>query len=269
MKSIAFLFAVLVFNSCTLSEGGYPGAKAEKATVAVPDYPADRPALAAWLLVHEENGKRETEELAKDAKSATFVFEKNRCSPVLFYPLNTGSIRYFKPAGCIYPFSNHATWDGGFGAELLFDLLTKPNDGYSSTELRSFCGRFNWARFQTEVADLCAGESVFNPWEMDTEKLKTALTSGKFSKTRLKAAAKPVTVGNTNGDFFQAYVPSAVIAAEPASGEFSFAYRAAAENTVFDGTSVFLVCPPQYPKTTGEVNYRLALLPLPLYNQRE
>jgi hypothetical protein len=241
----------------------------EKATVAIPDYPADRPQLAAWLVVHEKNGNPVATVLSKDAKSATFVFDKNRCSPVLFYPLNADSIRYFKPAGCIYPFSNQATWDGGYGTELLFDLLTKPNDGYSSTELRSFCERFNWARFQTEVADLCAGESGFNPWEMNKEKLKTALVSGKFSKTTLKAAAKPVTVGNANGNFFQAYVPSAVIAAEPVSGEFSFAYRAAAENTVFDGTSVFLVCPPQYPKTTGEINYRLAIMPLPLYNQRE
>jgi hypothetical protein len=274
MKSIAFLqaaFAVVLFTSCAFADGGFSGAKTEQVTISLPDYPEDRPQLAAWLLVHEENGSPVADVLAKDTKSATLVFDKNRFAPVLVFPLNTYSkesaafIRFFKPAGSIYPFSCQATWDGGFGAQLLLDLLTKPGDEYSTAELRSFCERFNWARFQTEVADLCTKDSAFNPWEMNKEKILASLTSGKFSKTTLKAAIKPVTVGGVSGSFFQAYVPAPVITAD--SGEFAFGYSASGENMVFDGAAVFLVCPPIHPGTTGGSKYRLALMPPSLYAQ--
>jgi hypothetical protein len=283
MKSIAFfqahlapaVFAVVLFTSCSFADGAFTSTKTEPVTVFLPDYPEDRPPLAAWLLVREKNGMPIAEVLAKDTKSATLVFDKNRFAPVLFFPLNTGQdskggaayVSFFKPGGCIYPFSHQATWDGGFGAQLLLDLLTKPNDQYNTAELRSFCERFNWARFQTEVADLCVKDSAFNPWEMDTEKLVTSLASGKFSKTRLKAAVKTVTVGGTNGfaGFFQTYVPAVVLTAK--SGEFTFGYNAVGENIVFDGTTVFLICPPSHPGTTGGTNYRLALMPPPLYTQ--
>jgi hypothetical protein len=109
------------------------------------------------------------------------------------------------------------------------------------------------------VADLCTNGSLFNPWEMDMKKVMTSLTAGKFSKTGLKAAAKPVTVGGASGSYFQAYIPAAVVDAE--SAEFSFGYLATADNTVFDGDAVFLVCPPPHPGTTGLVNYQLTRMP--------
>jgi hypothetical protein len=49
--------------------------------------------------------------------------------------------------------------------------------------------------------------------------------------------------------------------------EFSFDYCTADENTVFDGVSVFMVCPPVRPGATGETRYRLALMPTPLYTE--
>jgi hypothetical protein len=274
MKSIAFLqaaFVVVLFTSCAFADGGFSGAKTERVTISLPDYPDDRPQPAAWLLVHEENGSPVAEVLAKDTKSATLVFDKNRFAPVLVFPLNTYSkesaayTRFFKPAGCIYPFSLQATWDGGFGTQLLLDLLTKPGDEYSTAELRSFCERFNWTRFQTEVADLCTKDSTFNPWEMNKEKILASLASGKFSKTKLKATAKSVTVSGVEGSYFQAYVPASVITAD--SGEFSFGYNTTGENRLFDGAAVFLVCQPSHPGTTGGTKYRLAHMPPSLYAQ--
>jgi hypothetical protein len=252
MKSIAFLqahlapavFAVFLLTSCVFTDSGFTDTKTVRVTILFPDYPADRPEATAWLLVHEKNGSPATQVLTKDTKLATLMFDKNRTAPVLLYPLNTeANVSFFKPAGCIYPFSLHATWDGGFGAQLLFDMLTNPGDKQSTTE------RFNWTRFQTEVADLCAKDNAFNPWEMDTEKLVSSIESGKFSKTKLKAAAKTVTVSGAEGSFFQTYIPAAVLTSE--SGSFKFGYNATGENIVFDGTAVFFIFP------TGGTNYRL------------
>jgi hypothetical protein len=266
-----------------MSETGLPGAATEEARFSLPSYPGDRPPLFGWLVVREEGGVRHSSFLPPGAQWAELRVDKNLPAPVLFFPLAVlsdsppdaqSAVRFFKPAGCVYPASLQATWPGGFCAQVCMDILTNPGDPAS---LRALCNGFNWRRFQEEVASLTAAEETVNPWEMDIVKISAAIVGGKFTKTALKPAAKTVTVaeGTTlpapNSLLFQSYVPSPPLDISPilntaplndpssprGAAGLTFAWCPGNE-LVFDGRSVFLV-------NSGQTGYRLALMPIKAY----
>jgi hypothetical protein len=221
------------------------------------------PSLTGWLLVYEQNGKEVWRVLPPETQTTSLTMPKNRVVPVLLYPLtavaegSSGQFRFFKPAGCIYPFSPYASWQDGFGAQLLLDILTSSSGDYENH--RAFCARFNWRRFQDEIAALAAEDRTFNPWTINRAKLFASFALGKFSKTLLKGDVTAVTVTGGTSRYVQSYVP--VPALEPDSagtGEFVFAYCPSGENLLFDGAAVFRVYQPR--NSSGAGGYRLALM---------
>jgi hypothetical protein len=189
---------------------------------------------------------------------------KNSVAPVLLYPLvvrenspgedgdDAALIRFFSPAGCVYPVSFSADWKSGFEAELLFELLT---GGDQTAAMRSLMTEFNWKRLHTEIA------AITHPWNMDKAKFKLAITQKSFTKNVIKEqkTADVYISGQITRDvMYGPYVPDALL-----NGE-TFAFCAGRENLVFDGTNIFLVCKPESPAGTGQA-YSLALMPISLY----
>ncbi|MDR3284193.1 MAG: hypothetical protein LBS97_03315 [Treponema sp.] len=200
---------ILLAAGCALADRN-PGVT-EEVTVVLPSYPAELPPLTGWLLVWEEGSAEARQILPPETRSVTLRLLKNRCSPALFFPLNispessAGSegayLQVFQGGGCIYPFSVDASWQDGFGAKLLLDILTHQGGEYK--ELRSFCESFNWKRFQNEIAALADQDPFYNPWNINRGKIFASFAAGKFSKTLLKEDAANADEGSL------AYVPLA------------------------------------------------------------
>jgi hypothetical protein len=225
------------------------------------------------------------------AGSVTVTLDKNQCAPFLFYPLTstlpeeTGEelpLRFFAPAGYIYPSGTNATWRDGFGTNLCLDLLSQTSPGQTAEQRRAFCNRFNWQRFSDEVEaleqaaadDISSINTPFNPWNLNRKKIITAVSAGKFTKTTLKGsvADKPVSVtvnlssGTASPIYYQPYIlaPAIIPADDPAS--LTLLYCVTPDNNIlFDPNAgaVLLICPEASPSK----NYRLAVLPLEHYTQ--
>jgi hypothetical protein len=203
---------------------GNLGQDHDVATVTLPVWEGETLPLAGWLMVSDG---AEPVFLPPDTRAVELRVAKNVAAPVLFHPLTKGDagerLRFFKPAGCIYPSSTAATWEGGLGAALCLRLR-------GSAESRALCGAFNWRRLQQEVASLCLADPTFNPWHMDTGAILTLIASGRFTKTPLKSAAMEVTleVGAPAPEleeasvarFRQSYVPAESLEAAEAEGRF-------------------------------------------------
>jgi hypothetical protein len=228
--------------------------------------------------------------LLPGTREVTLDLDKNQCAPLLFYPLSGNSaddlsLSFFAPAGCVYPASTTATWLDGFGARLCLDLLTQVTPGQTAEQRRAFCNRFNWQRFSSEVVAMdqaAAAESTesmelssintpYNPWNLNRQKIITAISTGKFTKTTLKGNAKDkpisVTVNITSGAaspiYYQPYVLASPVFPIGAPASLTVPYRAGVgDNVLFDPNAgaVLLVSP------EGK-NYRLAILPLGHYTQ--
>jgi hypothetical protein len=263
-----------VSPAATMYQAGH---QTEVVTVMLPERLAldNRFQLTGWLLVREQGGRQTQEILPASVAAVTLEFAKNQVASALFFPLVApqgseipragGGLRFFKPAGCIYPYSRQAAWLDGFGAEILLDLLTNQGSAQTAKERRAFCSRFNWQRFQQEIRDVQTQNSVFNPWAMNRPKILGYISSGKFYMTALKMAVAEVQVhgGLLEQGYFQSYIPAPLVGGASDTGEadFSFAYCPSGENLLFDGSTVYLVCPPQHPGATGETRYQLAPMP--------
>jgi hypothetical protein len=164
-------------------------------------------------------------------------------------------VRFFEPAGCVYPVSRRAAWKSGFEAKLAFNLLTRVEGG------GGLVGLFNWKRLRDEIEKTPAS---FNPWNMSMEKFVTAVTGHSVTKTLIKEQKTlDVSVNGAERGVFSQYVPAAAVDGG------HFAYCPSRENLVFDGARVYLVCPPVRPGATGETSYNLALMPITLYTESE
>ena len=238
----------------------------EAVDIALPAYThaAALPPLAGWLVVTLEDGRESEQFVNANASSVSVTVFKNRVTPVLCYPLTavhgegsggseTSAVRFFEPAGCVYPVSRRAAWKSGFEAKLAFNLLTRVEGG------GDLGMSFNWKRLHDEIEKM---PESFNPWNMSMEKFLTAVTGHSVTKSIIKEQKTiDVPVNGIEHGVFSQYVPNTAV-----SGE-NFAYCAARKNLVFDGAHVYLVCPPIRPGATGETSYSLALMPITLYTE--
>jgi hypothetical protein len=267
MKAIAFFCVGCLFfcAACEFDETRLPGSSTERVRLSLPAYPDDRPTMTHWLMVREKDGRAVSSLLSSESASVDLILDKNLPAPVLFFPLvastdGTALVRFFKPAGCVYPSSKSPSWPGGFAAQLCLDILTHPGEGSDAQTMRALCNGFNWQRLQGEIATLLAADDAYNPWEMDITQIAGTIAAGKFTKTALKVSVKEVNVaeGFAPGPFYQSYLPAQIIVPEErGTPEFTFPY-CQGNGLIFDGTSVFLV-------QQGKQDYRLALMPIKGY----
>jgi hypothetical protein len=279
-----FMAGIPLFFAACADPSALPGSTSSRVTVTLPAYPPERPELRGWLMVQST---APPSYLPPTDRDVTVTLEKNRCAPFLFYPL-TGtpvgdssllsqtspalspdelSLRFFAPAGCVYPAGTAATWQDGFASRLCLDLLIHTTPDLSAEQRQAFCMRFNWQRFSREVAALeqAATESrtieTFNPWNLDRQKIITAICAGKFTKTALRVKVIPITVSASEQTaYYQPYVLASPLTTE-ADGTFAVPYRSdARDNALFDPTAGAVLG--IYPQ---DENYRLAVLPLEHY----
>lgn len=160
-----------------------PGWPQETVEIHLPAYPVEtHPPLAGWKLAYLQGGQQKTEILPASTASVHLSLDKNQPTAVLFYPLTQlqgQPARFFRPAGCIYPYKRDASWLEGFTAEILFQLAKSMSPEELATSPLS---RFNWPRL-TQQAEKLAQKAVdkgtaFSPWFLQAELLKDAILQG-------------------------------------------------------------------------------------------
>ena len=111
------------------------------------------------------------------SESVLLEFRKNRPAAVLAYlPGNE------KPSGAIYPYTEELDGRDGFAAEILWELY---NEGGCLTESEKENVRlFNWHKL------IEAMREQDNSWLIDSDKVKAAILSGKFTKSKIKKWVK-------------------------------------------------------------------------------
>jgi hypothetical protein len=269
------MLTALLCASCSFVSSGQPAV--ETVEIALPAYPPRAgsggnpaeggrilPPLAGWLVVTRENGQTRERFAGAASRAVRLEFPKNRIAPVLCYPLvaaDTESygrrlIRFFYPAGCIYPVSVSAEWKHGFDAELAFSLLTSgAEDSRGRDAMQGLAADFNWSRLRDEI------DKVSHPWNMDMAKFKLAVTARKFTKNIIKEQkTDDVYIVDAPAVLYGQYVPDAA----SSFGGAAYPYCQARENLVFDGRDIFLVYK-LVGAGTPDGTYRLALMPLSRY----
>ncbi|MBQ9539790.1 MAG: hypothetical protein IJU95_11045 [Treponema sp.] len=103
-------------------------------------------------------------------------FRKNRPAAVLAYLPSSP-----RPYGAIYPYTDKLEGKDGYAAEILLELYSEP----SCTEQEKENIRlFNWHKLMELLRE------QDDPWLVDSDKIKEAIKSGKFSKSKIKKWAK-------------------------------------------------------------------------------
>lgn len=168
-----------------------PGWKKETVTITLPDYPAaSHPSLAGWKIIYWNEAGGHSQFVSPSQKEVFLTMEKNISAAILCYPLTTldeATVSFFHPAACIYPYSNTATWEEGFTAEIFFQLAQNE----SLQELRSSpLLRFNWPRLTQQVTKRFqqAQEKgkIFSPWFLQQDVLKADIQQGIASTRSIK-----------------------------------------------------------------------------------
>ena len=168
-----------------------PGWSQQQIVVTLPHYPAEtHPPLAGWQILCWQKSGTYSQTLPPSQKDFSLTVGKNIPTAILCYPLstvNSTQIRFFHPAGCVYPYSQTLRWQEGFTAEIFFQLA----QGKSFEELStSPLLQFNWPRLtqQTDKRFQQAQErnSIFSPWFLQEEILKEAVLQGTASTRNIK-----------------------------------------------------------------------------------
>ena len=168
-----------------------PGWKQETVTITLPDYPAEsHPPLAGWKILYWNQDGGSTQYLSPGQQQVSITMEKNIPSAILCYPLTTvtgSSVSFFHPAGCVYPYSYRASWEEGFTAETFFQLTqSKSLEEIHSSPLL----RFNWSRLTQQITKKIQQAqkkgTVFSPWFLQQELLKTHIQQGTASTRSIK-----------------------------------------------------------------------------------
>ena len=103
-------------------------------------------------------------------------FKKNRPAAVLAYLPSKP-----RPAGAIYPYTTRFQEKDGYAAEILWELYNE--DACTEAEKENV-RMFNWHKL------LEALREQDDPWLVDSERIKEAIRSGKFSKSKIKKWVK-------------------------------------------------------------------------------
>ena len=168
-----------------------PGWNQQQIVFALPHYPEEtHPPLAGWQILCWQKSGTYSQTLSPSQKEFTLTMEKNIPTAILCYPLsilNSTQVRFFHPAGCIYPYSQTPTWQEGFTAEIFFQLAKEKS---IEELLTSPLLQFNWPRLtqQTDKRFQQAQEknSIFSPWFLQEEILKEAILQGTASTRNIK-----------------------------------------------------------------------------------
>ncbi len=160
-----------------------PGWETETVEFFLPAYPEEtHPPLAGWTLVYHRAGRTQTRHLGSREQSVRLDVDKNQGTAILFYPLTEvqgRTVSFFRPAGCVYPYNRTATWQEGFTAEILWQLVrSRAAQSPSAVSIR----QFNWPRItqkvDEKVQDRLAKGRAFSPWHVQAEELKSDIVQG-------------------------------------------------------------------------------------------
>ena len=117
--------------------------------------------------------------LGQDGTDFSLEMQKNCVSALLAYPVVDGEVQ--KPLGAIYPYSKNLNTAGGFCAYIV-DRLYRGSVGTEKVQAEDFISRFNWTAFYS----LCLQKGEDNIWNLDSERIISKITSGRFSKNDIK-----------------------------------------------------------------------------------
>ena len=174
---IAAALSALLFVACSspVSEEFYDAA-------VLPDdyFRMELPAAGAGgeirLIISPDFG--ESREFRPAGGEAVLLeFRKNRPAAVLAYL--PGSPR---PSGAIYPYTEELDGRDGFAAEILWELYNEDR-GYTESEKENV-RLFNWHKLIEALRE------QDDPWLVDSDKVKAAILSGKFTKSKKKKWVK-------------------------------------------------------------------------------
>lgn len=266
-RTAAAVAAFLLCAACSFSPEGFFGI--ETVRIELPAYPdggasgQSLPQLAGWLVVTQDGGLPEERFVSPSSRFVVFEFPKNEIAPVLCYPLVVAEggadiVRFFYPAGCVYPVSRAADWKHGFDALLAFDLLAGgAANSRGENSIRARVSSFNWKRLHDEIA------GVSNPWNIDMTRCKTAIASHSFTKNIITKNPNIDSRGVADAPprLYGQYVPDAASFSGDAG---TYDYCPGRENLAFDGTDVFLVqMPSGSPGTVAPPDTPYTLAPMP------
>ncbi len=191
------MLAVLWSAGCSFSPGKspamelLPGWETETVEFFLPAYPVEtHPPLAGWKLVYHRGGRTQTRHLGHQERSVHLEVDKNQGTAVLFYPLTEvrgRTVSFFRPAGCVYPYNRKATWQEGFTAEILWQLVkSRATQDPTTVYIR----QFNWPRL-TQQLDKKAQDALergepFSPWFLQAEELKSDIVQGTVSVRKIR-----------------------------------------------------------------------------------
>jgi hypothetical protein len=159
------------------------------------------PPVMYWSVRYSTDSGQKSFTAAPEQKTFTVTLPKNIPAAVLVWPVTVhpaGTVRFFHPAGCIYPYTTVLAWQDGFAADILATLYSASKDRETTG---SFCSYFNWERFmdvlhrkETESED-CIRQAIedgtstipayYNPWLLDKNDILSAIADRSFTVYRL------------------------------------------------------------------------------------
>ncbi|MBR7064189.1 MAG: hypothetical protein IKI31_03480 [Treponema sp.] len=203
--SVFFLTSVLLFSSCTHS------VKSE--TFFLPEWDTSLASLSHWEITFTKENESKTL-IVKNAKTFSLPIEKS--SPpvaIIAHPVtlhqctppqqnapsqqnaqstqnatsNTTSLSnetslFFKPAGCVFPFSSTLSWEEGFASTVLHILYTQAKESGTGYYL----SKFNWQKFIL-MQKKKQSESLipYDPWKTDIQTICKQIARRQFNLNSL------------------------------------------------------------------------------------
>ena len=179
--------------------------QSEELIFSLPEWPPKNagsnpyPKLYTWKIEINQVGKV----LSFYQKEGDFcvTFFKNQPASITALPitlLDDGErTSYFYPAGFLYPSSyqaekNSLTWEEGFSAQLIHKIVCSQEEtGVSSNRLLKFLLSFNWKKLQENINSKIEksieeeDKAVFNPWQINSDKLLDNICYGNFKTSLL------------------------------------------------------------------------------------
>lgn len=230
MKRILFLipvfFCLLFLCSCNnLLQKTFGITTEENISVKLPQWPPEDsmkeyyPPLSRWLITIESgsynisfsyNEKTNLCDLPDFVKDKIFILEnvisiktkKNKLLSITASPViktSDGKDSFiFNKAGLIYPVNkNNITWEGGFLASILEEIIKEKHQANSSSDnINNSISSFNWKKAAGQINENITTnnsnlnkEIGYNPWFLNHDTIIKKIKENEFSKTNLKSPA--------------------------------------------------------------------------------
>lgn len=136
------------------------------------------------------NGKETFKKIKTEKKSITIECKNDFPLAVTAIPKfknqqNANILDFFMQAGTILPYSNEISFETGFSAFILKDILKKIEiNKKEADDLIKILQRFNWKKFQHYIKTKTSSKK-YNPWILDFSKIEETIMEGTFQTSNL------------------------------------------------------------------------------------